>query len=77
MKRRYQFAITTDKGLYTDTANGTDLVRKSLASENMYEWFYAIQDRIDDVLDLKVGESMYFQHDRGDAKSRGIILRID
>jgi hypothetical protein len=45
--------------------------------EREYEWIYAIQSyHLDDILDLKIGENIFFQPDRDDNKSKGIITRI-
>lgn len=40
-----------------------------------YEYFYAMHDIVDKILDLKAGESMYFQPNRDDKTSKGIITR--
>lgn len=40
-----------------------------------YEYKYAAQEITDEILDLKVGESMYFQPNRDDKNSKGIIIR--
>ena len=44
---------------------------------NDYEYIYALRDIINEVLDLKIGESMYFQPNRDNADSKGIILRVE
>lgn len=41
-----------------------------------FEYIYAVQDRCDEILDLKLNESMYFQFNRDDEDSKGIIKRI-
>lgn len=45
-------------------------------NDNLYEWEYSMKDIADTVLDLKLGESMYFQPNRDDKTSKGIIFRI-
>lgn len=41
-----------------------------------YEIYYALDDVLDQVLDLKVEETMYFQPNRDNKMSKGILLRI-
>lgn len=41
-----------------------------------YEYIYAMAEMIDTILDLKKGENLYFQSDRDDKGSKGIITRI-
>lgn len=45
--------------------------------ENDYEYIYALYDVIDEILDLKNGESLYFQPIRDNKDSKGIITRND
>lgn len=40
-----------------------------------FEYKYAAQEVTDEILDLKVGESMYFQPNRDDKNSKGVIIR--
>lgn len=40
-----------------------------------YEFMYAMEEIIDDILDLKKGDQIYFQPNRDDKNSKGIILR--
>ena len=44
--------------------------------ENATEVFYAMQGKTDEILDLKNGESLFFQANRDSEKDKGIILRI-
>ena len=44
--------------------------------ENATEVFYAMQGKTDEILDLKNGESLYFQANRDNENDKGIILRI-
>lgn len=41
-----------------------------------YEFVYALDERRDEVLSLKKGQAMYFQPNRDDETSKGIITRI-
>lgn len=52
-----------------------DSVVKSCKTENVYEWEICVEEEEDKVLKLKVGESMYFQPNRDDSTTKGIILR--
>lgn len=40
------------------------------------ELVYAFNEILDAVLDLKTGESIYFQPNRDDKNSKGIIVRV-
>ena len=45
-------------------------------NEYSSEVFYSVQDKTDEILDLKNGESLYFQANRDNENDKGIILRI-
>ena len=47
-----------------------------LSEDNDFEVVYALQDIIDVILDLQLGDAMYFQPNRDDSKSKAIIVRI-
>ena len=44
--------------------------------EDQSETNYSLQERIDEVLDLKVGQSIYFTPSRDQVNSKGVITRI-
>lgn len=46
-----------------------------LHQNNCSELFYSLDEVIDQVLDLKVGDSMYFQPNRDIPTTKGIIVR--
>ena len=50
----------------------TEIMDKASDSETIY----AIQECIDDIMDLKLNKSMFFQPNRDDEESKGIITRI-
>lgn len=75
MKRKYEMVITNGDSLYTEILMGEHLTHKVSENGNMPEWFYALQDCIDNVLDLRKGESMYFQSNRDNVLSKGLIIR--
>jgi hypothetical protein len=43
--------------------------------ENDYEFIYALQEVLDEILDLKVDESLFVQLDRGNQNDKGVIIR--
>lgn len=47
-----------------------------MLEESDSEVAYALQEQIDNVLDLKINESRYFQPNRDDYDSKAIITRI-
>lgn len=62
-----------------DTLNvfnhGLDSLFRDVEDGTEYEYIYAIQDIADKILDLKIGESMYFQPNRDNDLTKGIITR--
>lgn len=44
--------------------------------KNPFEFIFALQEIADAVLDLKENESMYFQPNRDNNQTKGILLRI-
>ncbi len=40
------------------------------------EYIYALQDMLDEVLDLQLDESIYFQPNRDNNLAKGIITRV-
>lgn len=46
-------------------------------SDNDSEVLYAMQEITDEILDLKKNESMFFQADRNNEHTKGVILRIE
>lgn len=72
---RRQFALAFIEGESTTTALPT--LNEILSDENnAWEWQYALQDNIDAVLDLKVGERLNMNFNRDNADSFGTIKRI-
>ena len=61
----------------TCSVKNVTVERMTEEREREYEWIYSIQsDHLDEILDLKVGESIFFQPNRDDNKSKGIVTRI-
>jgi len=73
--RKFQVAICDNaSNIIVQTISIEELIHGP--EDNLSEWEYALRDDIDAVLDLKVGESMYFQPNRDNAGTKGIIFRI-
>ena len=65
--------------IQTSYAGVTEQIGASITEieeNNEAEVFYALQESMDSVLDLRRNESIYFQPNRDDGNSRGIITRI-
>lgn len=75
-KRRYKIAVQENDAIFKDEFPLTRL-DISIRGDDDAEYIYALQDRMDDVLDLRRGESMYFQPNRDNESTKGIIVRID
>lgn len=43
---------------------------------NDYEYIYALQEVADDIMDLKVSQSMFVQLSRDDKDVKGVLIRI-
>lgn len=46
-------------------------------NENDFEYNYALQDSIDEILDMKINETIYFQYNRDNKNSKGLLTRIN
>ena len=58
-----------------ETVNLETIYEKS-EQENDFEYNYALQDKIDTLLDMKVEETIFFHHSRGDENSKALLTRI-
>ncbi|PCJ57317.1 MAG: hypothetical protein COA65_09670 [Rhodospirillaceae bacterium] len=72
-KRKYEITLV-ERGS-TDTAY-REIGEIINSDKEGFEFEYALQDIIDEVLDLGLGHSMYFQSNRDNTDSKGIIVRI-
>ena len=71
-KRQYKIAM-----IENETATIIEKTTiENILTDDGFEYQYALQGEIDEILDLKLGESMYFQANRDDKNSKGVILRI-
>lgn len=80
--REYLF-IMVEQGDKIEVVITLDELLQVDEDKNDYEYIYAIQDDIDHVLDLHVGQSIYFSPDRNYPSSgadlndpKGILIRI-
>lgn len=71
-KRHYKVAICDQIGLSVEKIT----LNRLMDDSQDLELFYALRDLIDEVLDLKVDESIYFQPNRDDKNTKGIIRRV-
>lgn len=75
-QRMYKVAVCDNNiGMTIEKITIQSLLRQSSNKDNLPEWIYAMQDISDNILDLKLGESMLFQPSRDDKTSKGIIYR--
>jgi hypothetical protein len=75
-KRRYKVAICDVTGIVEKTVTVDELMEVPSNNDNLPEYEYAMKDIADMVLDLRVHESIYFQPNRDDKASKGIIYRM-
>ena len=71
-KRRYLVAYIEGTGAYSNEIRLANIY----ADADGYEWQYAMQERIDEILDLKVGDSIPFRFNRDVSDSMGYVKRI-
>ena len=73
-KRKYVAIGNEGAQIFEIEFNFYELLKED---ENATEVFYAMQGKTDEILDLKNGESLYFQANRDNENDKGIILRIN
>lgn len=49
---------------------------RDIVNDTEYETYFALQEIIDEVMDIPLGCSMYFQPNRDNIFSKGIIHRL-
>ena len=72
---RREWVLTFKLGS-TEKVNLLSIYEKS-ENENDFEFKYALQDSIDEILDMKINETIYFQYNRDDQNSKGLLTRIN
>ena len=76
--RRFNVQLSEGAGTSSQKNVTVERLTESMGkNDNDFEFIYAIQSYyLDEVLDLKKGENMFFQPNRDDPKSKGIITRV-
>lgn len=59
----------------TEVVNLATIYEKT-DQENDFEYNYALQEIVDEILDMKFNETIYFQHNRDDENSKALLTRI-
>jgi hypothetical protein len=72
-KRQYVIAFIEGEAAVNDTLSLEQIYN---TGKSDWEYLYAIQDKIDYILDLKVGERLEMNFNRDNTDSRGLIKRI-
>ena len=76
MQSRRQYRVIATWSNTSDALNKVFSVQELLNEDDGTEVRYAVQEVTDELLDLRVNESMYFQPNRDDKDSKGIIVRV-
>lgn len=71
-KRHYQIALCEGSKIALMGIEAGLIIQPK---EHDYEYIYALNEMLDEILDLKVGDSLYFKHNRDNKDSKAIILR--
>lgn len=74
-KRNY--AVQISEGGIVNTIKPISINDLLKEHKNGFEYIYSLQENIDDILDLKINECMFFKGNRDNDLSKGIITRID
>lgn len=72
-KRKYKVAMIDRDGA---TIEHLTVQKLLLQGDAPYEYINALAENIDTILDMQIGFSMYFQPNRDDSTSKGIIVRV-
>lgn len=71
-KRKYRICVCDQIGMSVE-----NMTLHTINDSKMdAEYIYAMCEIIDEILDLRVEESMYFQSNRDNKNAKGIIYRI-
>lgn len=70
--KTFKFVFTNGKQFFTEVF---DFNRRII--ENEYEWMLSVCEHIDEISNLKVGDSMYLNADRDCSAYKGVIIRLD
>jgi len=71
--RTFRVVMWDEKGAFIDeTVKFDDLFENE---DDTCEYIYALQEQLDDILDMEVNEKKSFLHNRDDENSLAIIVR--
>lgn len=77
-KRNYIITFIEGNDVTTRTITLNEIIREvTPCNGNAYEYFYAINEEIDKILDLKLGEHFRMKFNRDNFDSQGVIKRIN
>ena len=71
--RKYTIIGFEDGGIINETISLFTLLKPH---RDGYEYIYALQEETDDILDLKVNQTMYVSLNRDNVNFKGVICRI-
>lgn len=75
--RKYNLVFISPKGsVLNDTTDLTDIINVDTTNGDA-EFLAALNDRLDDVINLAPGQRMEFQPNRDDIESYAIIVRYE
>lgn len=75
-RRLYKLVWIENGDLCDKTANLEHLFTEPSGMGSAFEYIYAVQDEIDTILDLKLGDQLPMQFNRDNPNSKGVIARI-
>lgn len=72
-KRKYKVAISDSVGITVEHVTLNTLMNDGAE----YEYIFAMREIMDEILDLKVNEALYFRPNRDDKTTKGIVHRVE
>lgn len=72
--QRAYLLLMSDSNNQPETKTLNDLINESMVKD--YEYAHSIMENLDNLLDLKRDESMYFLYNRDNPQSKSVIKRI-
>jgi len=73
--RKWRFIYPLNIETIIDEVMTIDEIHSKIEDEET-EMDYAIQDRMDELLDMREGDSIFFQFHRDEDSQKGIVIRI-
>ena len=71
-KREYSVETSVNGTIENFKIKLTEIIYEDSDSETIY----SMKERIDEIMDLRINKSMFFQPNRDNKESKGIITRI-